>query len=166
MRLSSGIFHNYSLCWALSIVTSKLDLNVFVWFDSHSALYIPCLCLLQAVVADGPPCVPGFYVFSGDSHYFFSFIGYFLYLNFKYYPLYRSLLPQLPIPSPLLSVSMRVLPHTPISSHLFPPWHSPTLGHQTFSGPSAAPPSDVQQGHYLSHVSSHFLYSVFLIDVY
>jgi hypothetical protein len=27
------------------------------------------------------------------------------------------------------------------------PWHSPTLGHQAFTGPRASPPIDVCQGH-------------------
>ena len=42
--------------------------------------------------------------------------------------LYPLLLPQLP------------KPHTPISR----PWHSPMLGHRTFTGPSASPPIDDQ----------------------
>ena len=32
------------------------------------------------------------------------------------------------------------------------PWHSPTLGHWTPSGPRASPPTDVQQGHLLPHM--------------
>jgi hypothetical protein len=43
---------------------------------------------------------------------------------------------------------MRVLP-LPIPAFL--PWHSSTLGHQTSTGPRAAPPTDVQQGHHLPH---------------
>jgi hypothetical protein len=34
-------------------------------------------------------------------------------------------------------------PPTPAS----PPWHSPTLGHQAFTGPRASPPIDAQQDH-------------------
>jgi hypothetical protein len=45
-------------------------------------------------------------------------IGYFLYLHFKCYPLSQS--PPEGVPPP-----------TPAS----PPWHSPTLGHWTFTGP-------------------------------
>ena len=42
------------------------------------------------------------------------------------------------IPTPLLTN----LP-TPTSLS----WHSPTLGHQAYTGPSASPPTDAQQGH-------------------
>jgi hypothetical protein len=53
------------------------------------------------------------------------------------------------IPSP--SVSMKVLPtHPPIP--VFLPQHSPTLGHRTSSGPRAAPPTNAQQGHPLTHM--------------
>jgi hypothetical protein len=31
-------------------------------------------------------------------------------------------------------------------------WHSPTLGHQAFTGPRASPPSNVQQGQPLLHM--------------
>jgi hypothetical protein len=34
----------------------------------------------------------------------------------------------------------------------FPPWHSPTLGHQAFTGPRASPPIDAQQGYPMLHV--------------
>ena len=60
--------------------------------------------------------------------------------------------------SPFLVSSLK----TPISSPLpllsNPPtpaplsWHSPTLGHQAFSGPRASPPMDVQQGPPLLHM--------------
>ena len=46
---------------------------------------------------------------------------------------------------------MRVLPtHPPTPASL--PWHSPTLGHRTPSGPRNSPPADVQQGHPLPHM--------------
>jgi hypothetical protein len=44
---------------------------------------------------------------------------------------------------------MRVLPHPPTPA--FPPWHSPTLRHQTPTGLRAALPPDGQQGHPLIH---------------
>ena len=56
-----------------------------------------------------------------------------------------------PIPLPPPPASMRVFPHLPIHSHL-PPWHSPTLGHQAFTGPRASPPIDVRQDHPLLHM--------------
>jgi hypothetical protein len=34
----------------------------------------------------------------------------------------------------------------------FLPWHFPTLGHRTTTGPRAVPPIDVQQGHPLPHM--------------
>ena len=41
---------------------------------------------------------------------------------------------------------MRVLPPHPCTP-LSPPSHSPTLGHQAFTGPRVSPPIDAQQGH-------------------
>jgi hypothetical protein len=41
--------------------------------------------------------------------------------------------------------------HQPTHSH-FLAWHSPTLGHQAFTGPRASSPIDVQQGHPLLHM--------------
>jgi hypothetical protein len=37
------------------------------------------------------------------------------------------------------TASMRVLPHPPLTPASLP-WHSPTLGHQAFTGPRASPP--------------------------
>jgi hypothetical protein len=50
-------------------------------------------------------------------------------------------------PSPLSP--MRVLSHPPTPA--FPPWHSPTLGHPTPTGPRASLHNDVQQGHPMLH---------------
>jgi hypothetical protein len=49
-----------------------------------------------------------------------------------------------PNPIPLLPLC-GCSPHPP--TPVFRPWHSPTLGHGTVSGPKASPPTDVQQGH-------------------
>jgi hypothetical protein len=76
-------------------------------------------------------------------------IGYFLSLHFKSFPLSRSPLQKSLIQFPLSS-PMRVLYHPP--TPVFLPWHSPTLGHRTFTGPKAFPPTDVQQGHSLPHM--------------
>jgi hypothetical protein len=70
-------------------------------------------------------------------------IGYFLYLHFKCFPLSRS--PLWKLPSHPKSPTH---PPTPILLS----WHSPTLRHQTPSGPRASPPTDVQQGHSLPHM--------------
>jgi hypothetical protein len=51
---------------------------------------------------------------------------------------------------PLPPNSLRVLIHLPTLS--FPPWHFPTLGHRTPSGPRAMPLTDVRQGHPLPHM--------------
>jgi hypothetical protein len=79
--------------------------------------------------------------------FFFNCI--FFYLHFKCFPLSRSPLRNLPS-HPLSPASMRLLPHPP--TPVFPPWHSPILGHQASSGPRASPPTDVQQGYPLSHM--------------
>jgi hypothetical protein len=56
---------------------------------------------------------------------------------------------EIPYPTPT-PASMRCSPtHPPIPTFL--PWHSPTVGHQTPSGPRVAPPTDVQLGHPLPH---------------
>ena len=77
----------------------------------------------------------------------FFFIGYFLYLHFKCYPLSWFPLQKsaIPFPLPLLS-------NTPTPTSW--PWHSPTLGYKAraYTGPRAFPPIDEQQGHPLLHI--------------
>jgi hypothetical protein len=54
---------------------------------------------------------------------------------------------------PILSPSLffyKGAPHPP--SPIFLPWHSPTLGHQAFTGPRASLPTDAQKGHPLLHM--------------
>jgi hypothetical protein len=77
--------------------------------------------------------------FMSTSWFFFFFFFYWIFSLFTFqmlspfqvFPLETSH----PIPAP--SVSMRVLPHPPTHppTPAFPPWHSPTLGHRTPSGP-------------------------------
>jgi hypothetical protein len=57
-----------------------------------------------------------------------------------------------PIAPPLAPMKVVPPPHLPTLTFL--PWHSPTLGHQTPSGPRTAPPTDVQQDHPLPHMGS------------
>jgi hypothetical protein len=49
---------------------------------------------------------------------------------------------------------MKVFPHPPIhaSTLISPPWNSPTLGHQAFTGPRASPPIDTRQSNHLLHM--------------
>jgi hypothetical protein len=77
---------------------------------------------------------------------FFPFIGYFVYLNFRCYPLSRSPLWELPILSPLPCL------YEGAPTPTFPPWHFPTVGHRKPSGPRASPCTDVQPGHPLPHM--------------
>jgi hypothetical protein len=81
----------------------------------------------------------------------FSLIGYFFNLHFKCYPLSRSPLENLPMssPSPCLYESAS-LDHLP--TLVFQSWHSPTLEHQTPSGPRACPRTDAPQGQLLLHM--------------
>jgi hypothetical protein len=59
--------------------------------------------------------------------------------------------PEPPIPLTLpLSLWGYYLTHPPTPVLL--PWHSPTLGHRTTSGPRVTHPTDVQQGHPLPHM--------------
>jgi hypothetical protein len=73
---------------------------------------------------------------------FCFFIRYFLYLHFKCYPPFLVSPPKTPnlLPPPN--------PPTPASW----PWHSPTLGHRTFTGPRASPSIDGRLGHPLLHM--------------
>jgi hypothetical protein len=85
--------------------------------------------------------------------YLFIYIRYFLYLHFKCYPLFKSPLGKPLIPSPLpLPHEGALLPPTYPPTPAFLLWHSPTLGHQTLTGPRAIPLTDVQQGHHLPHM--------------
>jgi hypothetical protein len=70
----------------------------------------------------------------------FFFLGYFLYLHFKCYPLSCFPLQNPPIPSPLpLLTNPPTLPSWP--------WHSPILGHRAFTGPMASLLIDDLLGH-------------------
>jgi len=82
------------------------------------------------------------------------FIGYFIYLHFKCYPLSRSPLWKTPIPS-ALPCFYECSPPTDVPTPTYLPWHSPTLGYWAFTGPRAFPPIDVPQGCLLLH-SIHF----------
>jgi hypothetical protein len=73
---------------------------------------------------------------------FLIFIGYFLYLHFKWAP--PEPLSHFPLPLP----SKGCPPSTPAS--LFS--HSPTLGHWAFPGSRASSPIDAWQGHPLLHM--------------
>jgi hypothetical protein len=81
----------------------------------------------------------------------FSFIGYFLYLHFKCYPLSRSPLWKPPIPSPSSCLYEGAPPstHSCLSTPAFPYTRASNP-----SSPRAAPPTDVQQGHPLLHIQS------------
>jgi hypothetical protein len=77
-------------------------------------------------------------------------IGYFIYLHFRMlfpsgFPFHKPLTIY-----PLPSASVRVFPHPSSSPSL--PKHSPTLGHQAFTGPRAFPPIDAGQGHPLLYI--------------
>ena len=69
--------------------------------------------------------------FMWEIFWFIFFNGYFLYLHFKCL-LFSWSHPwnSLSLPPP---ASMRLLPHPPTLA--YPPWHFPTLQHQTFKGP-------------------------------
>jgi hypothetical protein len=80
---------------------------------------------------------------------FIFFLGYFIYLHFKCFPLSRSPFWK-SLSHPPSPVFMRVLSHPP--TPLFPPWNSSTLEHRKPSGQRASPPTDMQQGHLLPHM--------------
>jgi hypothetical protein len=116
------IFYNWKmlrLCvasWCVVVCSSFLDPCFRVWDLIGNTLAIALSCFV-----------------------FLFFIGYFLYLHFKCYPLSQFPLWKPPIPSSSMrmypcfyeGVPLPTLPPTPTS----PPWHSPTLGHWAFTGP-------------------------------
>jgi hypothetical protein len=61
----------------------------------------------------------------------------------------------IPFPGSPSKNSLPPFPSPCSPTHSLPaswPWHSPTLGHQAFTGPRASPPIDAQQGHLLLHM--------------
>jgi hypothetical protein len=81
----------------------------------------------------------------------FVYIGYFLYLHFKYYPLCRFPLQKPNIPPPLTLLLWGWSPNRPPTPHSLP-WLSLILGHGAFTGPRASLPIDAKQGHPLLHM--------------
>jgi hypothetical protein len=79
----------------------------------------------------------------------FYFFKFFKFLDiFFIYILNVFSVPGLPLVTPYSILPIRLYegaPHPP--TPVLPPCHSPTLGHQTPSGPRASPHTDVQQGH-------------------
>jgi hypothetical protein len=82
---------------------------------------------------------------------FSLYISYFLYLHFYIYIIYISKVILFPgFPSESSYQPFPLITNLPTPNSLS--CHSPTLGHQLFSGPSASLPIDVQQGHPLLHM--------------
>jgi hypothetical protein len=71
-------------------------------------------------------------------------IRYFLYLHFKCYPFSQFPLQKFHIQHPQL------LPNPPTPASWL--WHSPILGHRTFTRPRASPPIDGRLGHSMLHM--------------
>jgi hypothetical protein len=80
-----------------------------------------------------------------NSFFFFFCIRFFSLFTFQM--LYPFLVFPLKVPYPLLPPPA----HQPTHSHRWS-WHSPTLGHRTFTGPRASPPLDYRLGHPLLHI--------------
>jgi len=74
----------------------------------------------------------------------FIFLGYFMYLHFKNYPISPSHIP-LPL---LLWGHSHSHPPTPTATH----WHYPKLGKQVFTRPRTIPPIDSGECHPLPHM--------------
>jgi hypothetical protein len=55
-----------------------------------------------------------------------------------------------PTPPPIPSTLPLLTPHPPIPASWH--WHSPTLGHRTYTEPRPSPPIDDGQGYPLSHI--------------
>jgi hypothetical protein len=74
----------------------------------------------------------GIHGVSPDICIFFSYWIFSLF-TFQMFSPSQTSPPETPYAIPSLPASMRVLPHLPIP--VLPPWHCPTLGHQTATGP-------------------------------
>ena len=82
--------------------------------------------------------------------YVCDFIGYFMYLHFKCYPL--SWFPLwIPPFHPLFPLLLWGYSTSHPSTPNLPPWHAPTLGNWAFTGPRASP-IDARQCHPLLHM--------------
>jgi hypothetical protein len=78
------------------------------------------------------------------------FIGYFIYLHFKCYPISQyPQNPSIPFPSSCFYEGVHLPTHPPTPA--FVPSHFPILGHQVFIGPRASS-IDSQQDHPLLHI--------------
>jgi hypothetical protein len=100
-------------------------------------------CSFRCLLERGPR-IPFFFLFLS------LFIGYFIYLHFKCYPLSRFF-PQAPCPNPFLLLLWGCTPTYPSTSASLPS-HSPILGHWAFIGPRASSPFDAQQDYHLLHM--------------
>ena len=104
----------------------------------------------------GPRCLLLEFDFLIDFLLLLFFIRYFLYLHFKCYPFSQFPLQKFHIQHPQL------LPNPPTPASWL--WHSPILGHRTFTRPRASPPIDNQLGHPLLHMQletwSHHVFSL------
>jgi hypothetical protein len=91
-------------------------------------------------------------IFTEMAHQYssFFFIGYFVYLHFKFYPLSQFTLQKPTVPS-FLSLLLWGCSPTNQPTPASPPWHSFTLGYQTFTEPRASSLIYAQQGHPLLH---------------
>jgi hypothetical protein len=82
---------------------------------------------------------------------FFSNYFYWVFYLFTFQMLYPFLVvPPTPPHPHLISFSLPLFTNPPTPTSW--PWHSPTLGHRTFTGPRASPPIDDQLGHPLLHM--------------
>jgi hypothetical protein len=123
--------HIIPLFWGLGYLTQNdiLKFHAFVWnfhdvFIFHS--WIACHCR--------------------DVTHILSFF-YWTYSLFTFQMLSPFLVSPLKIPYYL---PLSLLHNTPTPSSW--PWHSPVLGHRTFTGPRASPPTDDQLDHPLLHM--------------
>jgi hypothetical protein len=78
-----------------------------------------------------------FGIFLGSTHFFFLryifFIGYLIYIHFKYYPFSH------PPPEPPYSIPPSCFyEHVHLPTPTYLPWHSPILGYQDFTGTRAS----------------------------
>jgi hypothetical protein len=86
------------------------------------------------------------YLFCFSFYWIFS-LFIFQTLSLSRFPLCKSPIPSL-LPCLCEGAPLPTHPHTPSSL----PWHSPTLGHQAFTGPRVSSPIDTPQGHPLLHM--------------
>jgi hypothetical protein len=93
-----------------------------------------------------------FLFFSFLFSYFFFYFSLLFFLFLDMFFIYISNVIPFLVSSPKTPISSPLPLLTNLQTPVSWPWHSPILGHRTFTGPKASPPTDDKLGHPLLHM--------------